>query len=178
MSLPTLQGTGRLIEAPELRFTAHGKAVVRVRLAFNARRKDDRGEWVDGDSFFIDGKAFDKAAENIAESLDKGMEVLVSGRLRTERWETPQGDKRSAPALLIDAIGPSLKSATAKVAKSSGRGGQGGYGGGQGGGQQAGGGGGWGGGSGGAPRGGGGAPADDPWASDGGAGGYGDEPPF
>jgi single-strand DNA-binding protein len=123
MSLPTLNGTARLIDAPELRFSAQGKAVVKVRLAFNARRKDPAtNEWVDGDSFFIDGKAFDKAAENIAESLDKGMEVVVSGRLKTERWETREGEKRSGPSLLIDSIGPSLRFATARVEKASGSG--------------------------------------------------------
>lgn len=122
MSLPVMTGTARLIEDPELRFGAgSGKAVVRVRLAFNSRKKDPAtNEWVDADSFFIDGKAFDQAAENIAESLARGMEVVVSGRLRTEKWETKQGEKRSAPALLIDSIGPSLKSATAKVTKASG----------------------------------------------------------
>ncbi|MFE1949974.1 single-stranded DNA-binding protein [Streptomyces sp. NPDC059524] len=123
MSLPTMNGTARLIEAPELRFSAQGKAIVKVRLAFNARRKDQvTGDWVDGDSFFVDGKAFDRAAENIAESLDKGMEVVVSGRLRTEKWETQQGEKRSATALLIDAIGPSLRAATVRVEKAGGSG--------------------------------------------------------
>ena len=123
MSLPTLNGTARLIDAPELRFAAgSGKAVVRVRLAFNARKKDpNSGEWVDGDSFFIDGKAFDQAASNIAETLDKGMEVVVSGRLKTERWEK-DGEKRSGPALLIDSIGPSLRGATATVTKAGGSG--------------------------------------------------------
>ncbi|MGO1025623.1 single-stranded DNA-binding protein [Streptomyces rubiginosohelvolus] len=129
MSLPTMHGTARLIDDPELRFGAgSGKAVVRVRLAFNSRKKDkDTNEWVDGDTFFVDGKAFDQAAEHIAESLTRGMEVVVSGRLRTEKWETGQGEKRSAPALLIDAIGPSLARATAVVTKasSSGSGGQG-----------------------------------------------------
>ncbi|GAA3154170.1 single-stranded DNA-binding protein [Streptomyces rectiviolaceus] len=119
MSLPTMTGTARLIDNPELRFAAgSGKAVVKVRLAFNARKKDPTsGDWVDGDSFFIDGTAFEQAAENIASSLEKGMEVIVSGRLRTERWETKQQEKRSAPALLIDSIGPSLRSATAVVSK-------------------------------------------------------------
>lgn len=93
MSLPTLNGTARLIEDPELRFGAgSGKAVVKVRLAFNSRKKDpNTGEWTDSDSFFIDGKAFDQAAENIAETLQRGMEVVVSGRLRTEKWETKEG---------------------------------------------------------------------------------------
>ncbi|WP_097865862.1 single-stranded DNA-binding protein [Streptomyces sp. rh34] len=180
MSLPTMHGTARLIDDPELRFGAgSGKAVVRVRLAFNSRKKDKAtNEWVDGDTFFVDGKAFDQAAEHIAESLSRGMEVVVSGRLRTEKWETGQGEKRSASALLIDSIGPSLARATAKVTKvsSSGSGGQG-QGRSQGRSQQ------------------GAASAEDPWASNnpgtsagapaGGGwgrgsqgGGYSDEPPF
>jgi single-strand DNA-binding protein len=117
MSLPTLNGTARLIDDPELRYSAAGKAVAKIRLAFNSRKKNDAGEWADADSFFIDGKVFGQAAENIAESLARGMEVTVSGRLRTEKWENQQGEKRSAPALLIDSIGPTLARATAKVTK-------------------------------------------------------------
>jgi len=124
MSLPTLNGTARLIDTPELRFSPAGKAVVRVRMAFNARRKDDSGQWVDGDSFFIDGKAFDQHAERIAESLEKGMEVVVSGRLKTDQWTNREGEKRSGPSLLIDAIGPALRYATAQVTKAGQGGGQ------------------------------------------------------
>lgn len=123
MSLPTLNGTARLIDAPELRFSAQGTAVVKVRLAFNARRKDDSVNWVDGDSFFIDGKVFGQHAQNLADSLEKGMEVVVSGRLKTEKWETREGEKRSGSSLLIDSIGPSLRFATARVEK-AGQGGQ------------------------------------------------------
>jgi len=123
MSLPTLNGTARLIDAPELRFSAQGTAVVKVRLAFNSRKKDpNTGEWVDSDSFFIDGKVFGQHAQNLAESLEKGMEVVVSGRLRTERWETREGEKRSGPSLLVDSIGPSLRYATARVEKVGGSG--------------------------------------------------------
>lgn len=122
MSLPLLNGTARVIAEPELRFAASGKAVVKVRLAFNARKKDSNGGWVDGDTFYVTGTAFDQAAENLAESLQRGMEVVVSGRLRTDEWETREGEKRSGPALLIDAIGPSLRFATATVAKSGGSG--------------------------------------------------------
>ncbi|MGA5670016.1 single-stranded DNA-binding protein [Streptomyces pseudogriseolus] len=122
MSLPMLNGTARLIDAPELRFSAQGTAVVKVRLAFNARKKDDSGQWVDGDSFFIDGKLFGQHAQNLADSLEKGMEVVVSGRLKTERWETREGEKRSGPSLLVDSIGPSLRFATARVEKSGGSG--------------------------------------------------------
>jgi single-strand DNA-binding protein len=116
-----MNGIARLIDDPEMRFSAAGKAVVKVRLAFNSRRRDPAtNEWVDSDSFFIDGKAFDQAAQNIADSLGKGMEVVVSGRLKTEKWETRDGEKRSAPALLIDSIGPSLRYATASVQKAQG----------------------------------------------------------
>ncbi|MFF7476611.1 single-stranded DNA-binding protein [Streptomyces sp. NPDC008092] len=124
MSLPTLNGTARLIDTPELRFSGAGKAVVRVRLAFNARRKDDSGNWVDGDTFYIDGKAFDQHAERIAESLEKGMEVVVAGRLKTDQWTTREGEKRSGPSLLLDAIGPSLRYATAQVTKAGSGGGR------------------------------------------------------
>lgn len=125
MSLPTLNGTARLMDDPQLRYGASGGAVVTVRLAFNSRKKDPQsGEWKDDSSFFIDGKAFGPAAENIAETLARGLEVVVSGRPKTESWEK-DGEKRSKPVLLIDSIGPSLRSATAKVQKTSGGSGHG-----------------------------------------------------
>jgi single-strand DNA-binding protein len=124
MSLPTMNGTARLMDDPQLRYAASGSAVVTVRLAFNSRKKDPQtGEWKDDASFFVDGKAFGQAAENIAETLTRGLEAVVSGRLKTESWETKQGEKRSGTSLLIDSIGPSLRSATAKVTKASSSGG-------------------------------------------------------
>ncbi|TLK47797.1 single-stranded DNA-binding protein [Glutamicibacter sp. V16R2B1] len=119
MSLPTLSGTARLVKDPELRYTQNGAAVVKVPLAFNSRIKDQQtGEWRDGDVFFIEATAFSQAAENVAESLSKGSEVVVTGRLKTQQWEDKQtGDKRSRPELLIDTIGPSLRFATAKPVK-------------------------------------------------------------
>lgn len=119
MSLPNLTGTARLTADPEMKFSASGTAVARIQLAFNARRKNDRGEWEDGDSFFITGVLLKQAAENAVESLTKGMEVVVTGRLKTDRWESNDGEKRSAPSLLIDSIGPSLAWATARVTKAS-----------------------------------------------------------
>lgn len=119
MSLPTMTGVGRLTAEPELRFSPNGTAVAKVNLAFNARKRDDSGNWVDGDSYFVNGTLFKKDAENAAESLTKGMEVVVSGRLKTRQWETDGGEKRSMQELLIDSIGPSLKFATAKVQKNS-----------------------------------------------------------
>lgn len=126
MSLPVLNGTARLIEDPQLRYAASGGAVVKIRLAFNSRKKDQSGEWVDDAVFYIRGTAFGKAAENIAETLQRGMEVVVSGRMKTESWES-NGEKKEAPSLLVDSIGPSLRMATARVEKAgSGNSGQGG----------------------------------------------------
>ncbi|MEU8682931.1 single-stranded DNA-binding protein [Streptomyces sp. NPDC048611] len=160
MSLPALSGTARLIDDPELRYGASGSAVVKVRLAFNSRKKGQNGQWVDDATFFVNGKAFGQAAENIAESLQRGMEVVVSGRMKTESWETKAGEKRSETALLVDSIGPSLRNATAQVSKAGGSG--------QGRQQvQE------------ARRAQGAVSADDPWASSAGpAQGYGDEAPF
>lgn len=118
MSIPPIFGTARLIDDPALRFAPSGMAVCTVRLAFNSRRKNqETGAWEDGDTLFVDGTVFKQEAENVAESLARGMEVIVYGRLKTERYETREGEKRSATKLMIDGIGPSLKFATAKVQK-------------------------------------------------------------
>lgn len=120
MSLPTMHGLGRLTAATELRFAKSGTAVCTVPLAFNARRKNERGEWEDDGSFFIRGRLFGDAAENAAESYGKGDEVVVSGRLKTDQWQDKNtGDKRTAPSLLIDAIGPSTRSAKAQISKTT-----------------------------------------------------------
>jgi len=117
MSLPTLSGTGRLTADPELRFAPSGTAVCKVNLAFNSRRRNDRGEWEDADVLFVSGTVFKEVAENVAESLRKGDEVVVSGRLKTRSYETKEGEKRSVTELVIDSIGPSLRFAQAKVQK-------------------------------------------------------------
>lgn len=118
MSLPTMTGIGRLIEAPELRFTPNGKAVCKVRLAFNSRKKNPQtDQWEDGDSYFVDGSLWDQEAENVASSLDKGHEVLVTGRLKTRKYETKEGEKRSVVELAVDSIAPTMKYATVSVKK-------------------------------------------------------------
>ncbi|WP_448333544.1 single-stranded DNA-binding protein [Streptomyces sp. DSM 41534] len=119
--LPTLNGTARLIDEPDLRYAASGGAVVKIRLAFNSRKKDPSGEWKDDASFFVTGVVFGQAAENIAASLQRGMEVVVSGRMKTDSWEK-DGEKKSTPSLLLDSIGPSLRFATARVEKAGGSG--------------------------------------------------------
>ncbi|WP_328344865.1 single-stranded DNA-binding protein [Micromonospora sp. NBC_00421] len=118
MSLPPIFGTARLLDDPELRFAPSGVAVCRVRLAFNSRKKNDAtGQWEDADTLFVDGTVFKQEAENVAESLTRGTEVVVYGRLKTEQYTTREGEKRSATKLMIDGIGPSLKFATAKPQK-------------------------------------------------------------
>jgi single-strand DNA-binding protein len=178
---------GNLVADPELRFTPSGAAVASFRIASTPRIFDKQtNEWKDGEGLFLSCSVWRQAAENVAESLQRGMRVIVQGRLKQRSYETKEGEKRTVYELDVDDIGPSLKSATAKVVKAARGGGGGGYGatGGQGGGYggaQGGGaqGGGYGGGSAG--------PADDPWASapaggssSGGSssGGWSDEPPF
>lgn len=159
---------GNLVDDPELRFTPSGAAVAKFRVASTPRIFDKQtNEWKDGEGLFLTCSVWRQAAENVAESLQRGMRVIVQGRLKQRSYEDREGVKRTVYELDVEEVGASLKNATAKVTKTTGRGGQGGYGGG---GQQ--GGGNWGGGSGGGQQqGGGGAPADDPWATGAPAGG-------
>jgi len=165
---------GNLTNDPELRFTPSGAAVASFTVASTPRTLDKASnEWKDGDALFLRCSIWRQAAENCAESLQKGMRVVVSGRLKQRSFETKEGEKRTVVELDVEEIGPSLKYATAKVTKASRGGGGGGDLGGGGGG------GGYGGGS--RPSGGSSAgQTDDPWASApaGGGGGWSDEPPF
>ncbi len=166
---------GNLVDDPELRFTPAGQPVARVRVASTPRIRDNStGEWKDGDSLFLTCNVWRQAAENVAESLQRGMRVIVSGRLRQRSYETKEGEKRTVYEVEVDDVGPSLRNASAKVARASRSGG--GFGGNQGGNQggSQGGSQGYGGGSGGS---GGGRPEADPWAT-GESGGFSDEPPF
>ncbi|MEV0021983.1 single-stranded DNA-binding protein [Streptomyces atroolivaceus] len=162
---------GNLVDDPELRFTPSGAAVAKFRVASTPRIFDRQtNEWKDGEGLFLTCSVWRQAAENVAESLQRGMRVVVQGRLKQRSYEDREGVKRTVYELDVEEVGPSLKNATAKVTKTTGRGGQGGGQGGYGGGQQ--GGGNWGGGPGaGGQQGGGGAPADDPWATTAPAGG-------
>ncbi len=166
---------GNLVDDPELRFTPAGQPVARFRVASTPRFRDNAtGEWKDGDSLFLTCNVWRQAAENVAESLTRGMRVIVSGRLRQRSYETKEGEKRTVYEVEVDDVGPSLRNASAKVNRVARSGGDGGYGGGQRahagqGGQGAPGGGRAGGGQGGGDP--------DPWATDG-PGGYSDEPPF
>ncbi|QDY77805.1 single-stranded DNA-binding protein [Streptomyces qinzhouensis] len=155
---------GNLVDDPELRFTNSGAAVAKFRVASTPRTFDRQtNEWKDGESLFLTCSVWRQAAENVAESLQRGMRVVVQGRLKQRSYEDREGVKRTVFELDVEEVGPSLRNATAKVTKTAGRGGQGGYGGGQQGGGN------WGSGPGGQQ--GGGAPADDPWATSAPAGG-------
>ncbi len=153
---------GNLVDDPELRFTPSGQAVAKFRVASTPRFLDKQtNEWKDGESLFLTCNVWRQAAENVAESLQRGMRVIVQGRLKQRSYETKEGEKRTVFEVEVDEVGPSLRNASAKVTKAA-RGGGGG-------------GGGFGGGS----------PADDPWStastgstSAAGGGGFSDEPPF
>ncbi|QZY29132.1 single-stranded DNA-binding protein [Nocardioides coralli] len=170
---------GNITDDPELRFTPSGAAVANFTVASTPRTMNRQtNEWEDGEPLFLRCSIWRQAAENVAESLQKGARVIVQGRLKARTWETREGEKRTSFELDVDEIGPSLRWATAKVTKASrsGGGGGGGYGapqqssqpdpwatsGPQGGGS-------------GAPAGGQGGAQADPWATPGVGG---DEPPF
>jgi single-strand DNA-binding protein len=108
---------GNVTRDPELRYTPNGAALVKFGVAVNRRFKDESGQWKDGETSFFDITAWRTLAENIAESITQGTRVVVVGRLRTNSWETPEGDKRTKIEIEAEEIGPSLKWATAKVEK-------------------------------------------------------------
>lgn len=168
---------GNLVADPELRFTPSGQPVATFRVASTPRVMDRQtNEWKDGDSLFLTCNVWRQAAENVAESLQRGMRVLVTGRLKQRNYETKEGEKRTVYEVEVDDVGPSLRNASAKVNRVSRGGGEGGFGGGNG----NRGGGGYGGGNSGNGNGqassGGGSRNEDPWASS--DAGYSDEPPF
>jgi single-strand DNA-binding protein len=156
---------GNLVDDPQLRYTPTGQAVANFRVASTPRFLDRQtNEWKDGDSLFLSCNIWRQAAENVAESLQRGMRVIVSGRLRQRSYETKEGEKRTVYEIEVDEVGPSLRNASAKVVRSSratgqsgGSGGGGGYG----------------------SSGGSGRASDDPWASEpADSSGFSDEPPF
>jgi single-strand DNA-binding protein len=109
---------GNLVDDPELRFTPSGAAVANFRIASTPRTFDKQsGEWRDGDSLFLSCSVWRQAAENVAESLQRGMKVIVQGRLKQRSYETREGEKRTVFEIDVDEVGPSLRNATAKVTK-------------------------------------------------------------
>ena len=177
----TITIVGNLTNDPELRFTPSGAAVASFTVASTPRSFDRQAnEWKDGETLFMRCSIWRQAAENVAESLQRGMRVVVTGRLKSRTFDTREGEKRTVIEMEAEEVGPSLKYATAKVNRTTRSGGEGGFG--SGGGSAS------GGGPGGSGAGG--SAVDDPWAtgntggwgsSGSGAGGSGassDEPPF
>jgi single-strand DNA-binding protein len=143
---------GNITGDPELRFTPSGAAVANFTVASTPRAFDRQSnEWKDGETLFMRCSVWRDAAENVAESLQRGTRVIVSGRLKSRSYETKEGEKRTVIEMEVDEVGPSLRYATAKVNKTQRGGGGGGFGAQQGGG--------WGGGQQG------GGQQDDPWAT-------------
>ncbi|VXB25435.1 Single-stranded DNA-binding protein [Arthrobacter sp. 9V] len=120
----TITIIGNLTNDPELRFTPSGSAVANFTIASTPRTFDRQSnEWKDGETLFLRASVWREMAENVAESLTKGMRVIVEGRLKSRSYETKQAEKRTVIELEVDEIGASLRSATAKVTRTSRNGG-------------------------------------------------------
>lgn len=121
MSLPRVQGElARLTKDVEIRYTPAGKAVATVDLAFNKRTKDrETGEWQDAGTMFVRGTAWEQLGENCMNSLSKGDEVIVSGELSVREYERKEGGTGYSVELNIYAIGPNLRTCTAKVSRAT-----------------------------------------------------------
>ncbi|WP_431889433.1 single-stranded DNA-binding protein [Nocardiopsis alba] len=118
---------GNLVDDPELRFTNSGAAVASFRVASTPRTFDRQsGEWKDGESMFLTCSVWRQYAENVAETLTRGMRVIVQGRLKQRSYETREGEKRTVFEVDVEEVGPALRSATAKVTKTQRQGGAGG----------------------------------------------------
>lgn len=109
---------GNLTDDPELRFTPGGHAVAKFRVASTPRKFDKQSqEWKDEEPLFLSCSVWRDAGEHVAESLQRGARVIVTGRLRMRSYETKEGEKRTVTELEVDEIGPSLRYATAQVKK-------------------------------------------------------------
>jgi len=111
---------GNLVDDPQIRYTPTGNAVANFRVASTPRYLDKTtNEWRDADSLFLTCNVWRQAAENVTESLQRGMRVIVSGRLRQRSYETREGEKRTVYEIEVDEVGPSLRNASAKVTKAA-----------------------------------------------------------
>lgn len=107
--------TGNLSREPELRYTPSGVAVASFSLAVNYRRKNKTTDEWDEQTSFFDVTAWNQLAENVAETLDKGMRVVVVGRLEQQTWKSPEGENRHKVVIIADEVAPSLRWATCQV---------------------------------------------------------------
>ena len=116
---------GNLVADPELRFTPSGAAVANFRIASTPRTFNrETNQWEDGEALFLTCNVWRQAAENVAESLSKGMRVIVTGRLKQRSYQTKEGEQRTVFEVEVDEVGPSLKYASASVSRNPREGGQ------------------------------------------------------
>ncbi|HAT1302441.1 TPA: single-stranded DNA-binding protein [Corynebacterium striatum] len=130
----TITVVGNVVADPELRFTPAGAAVANFRVASTPRRFNSQtNQWEDGEAMFLTCNVWRQAAENVAETLTKGMRVIINGRLRQRSYQNRDGENRTVFEIEVDEVGPSLRYASAQVTRKSANGGNGGgnYGGGQ-----------------------------------------------
>lgn len=109
--------TANVTRDPDLRYTQDGKAVVNLSLAHNSRTKDSNGQWVDGETTFLEATVWEHVAEHVAESLHRGDRVIVAGELSVEGYTGSDGTSRTRVRIRVDELGPSLRFASASVRK-------------------------------------------------------------
>ena len=121
----TITVIGNLTGDPELRFTPNGAAVANFTIASTPRVFErSSGEWKEGETLFLRASVWREAAENVAETLRKGMRVIAQGKLKSRSYETKEGERRTSMELEIEEIGPSLRFASANVNRNQRSGGQ------------------------------------------------------
>lgn len=111
--------SGNLGADPELKFTANGTAMVKLRLAVTDRVKQQDGTWADGDTMWLDVIGWRQLAENAAESLVKGSRIIATGKLKSRSYEKADGTKGVSYELVAEDIGPSLANQAARLAKAT-----------------------------------------------------------
>ncbi|MDJ1136238.1 single-stranded DNA-binding protein [Streptomyces iconiensis] len=118
----TITMTGNVVAEPELRFTPSGAAVCNFRIASTPRKFDkQRNEWTDGDPLFLGVTVWRQQAEHVAESVQKGMRVIIVGKLTQRQYDDKDGNRRSSYDIQADEVAPSLLRATAVVTKATGQ---------------------------------------------------------
>ena len=115
--LPSVHGEFTVGTDPSLRFSAGGMAICSFRAVASSRKKDDKGEWVDDKSAWVNVTGFKQVAEIMAESVEKGQKIVLDGRLEVEPWTDRDANDRISVNVLVNTVGPSLSFATAKVSK-------------------------------------------------------------
>ena len=111
---------GNMTADPELRFTQGGKPVANFTVASTPRTFDRQAnEWRDGDPMFLQCSVWNQYAQNVADTLTKGMRVIVHGDLKSRSYEAQDGSRRTVFQVEVDEVGPALRFATAKVDRAS-----------------------------------------------------------